>query len=363
MEILAGVGQRDYYVSKINAIKQDIKDNEGGIRGLYHKKSDLIKGWAQCLEELHDVPTDSIANTIVSELVVLDCKRGVKYAYEVLDSKYKRDYKRDLSGIGNEEEEKVGIPTIERQTYVNLPNEVISLSTAPPDDLRENQEFLSSQIKELKRREQEYSDAMRERHIAKLGQKEAEIEGTPKPYDPVKGHFYDSCVGFAEDLREASDTFQDISEKIEYYPPASESEDKKLADGIEAWRTLVQWINEHSRPYADLKFSQSYPDWFATEVLNRDYGKHAAAVKSKIATLSGGFRGMTREQVGDKIPDLADKALHMRGMFELANKAFELLQKDMPQWRKKRLDPAVGTRKENVGPKLSEAAFGSDKDK
>lgn len=361
MEILTGVGQRDYYVSKIESIKQDIKDNESGIRGLYHKKSELIRGWAQCLEELHDVPTDNIAITIVTELVRLDCKRGVKYAYEVLDSKYKRDYKRDLSGIGNEEEEKVGIPTFETQAFVNLPKEIISLNTAPPEDLQENEEFLASRIKELKRRQQEYSDAMRQRHIARQNQKEAEIESTPKPYDPVKGHFYKSMEGLADDLQEASDTCRDIAEKIEYYPPKNEEDDKKLAEGVEAWRSLFQWFNEHLRPYADLKFSQSYPDWWHTQLLNKWYGKHAAAVKSKIATLSGGFRGLTREQVGDKSHDLAEKALHFKGLLELSNKAFELLQEGLPTYHKERVAPSVATRKENVGPKLSESAFGSDK--
>ncbi len=169
-------------------------------------------------------------------------------------------------------------------------------------------------------------------------------------------------LGLSEDTANLSKSCRDISEKIEYYPPETQKEDKMLADGIASWRTLFQWVNEHLRPYADLKFSQSYPDWWQTELLNKDFGKHAAAVKSKVATLSGGYRGMTREQVGDKIPDLAEKALNFKGLLDIANKAFTLMQTTMPEWRKRRLDPSVGTRKENVSPKLSESAFGSSKD-
>lgn len=363
VEVLTGIQNRDYYKNKISAIKQDILVHEGNIISGYNKKADLVKGWAICLEQLNDIPVNTIARTIVNELKSMDCRRAYKHVYKVLDDKYKRDYKTDLSDLGDEEEEtKVSFDTFNNtNAFVNLPKEIISLNTAPPEDLQENEEFLASRIKELKRRQQEYSDAMRQRHIARQNQKEAEIESTPKPYDPVKGHFYKSMEGLADDLQEASDTCRDIAEKIEYYPPKNEEDDKKLAEGVEAWRSLFQWFNEHLRPYADLKFSQSYPDWWHTQLLNKWYGKHAAAVKSKIATLSGGFRGLTREQVGDKSHDLAEKALHFKGLLELSNKAFELLQEGLPTYHKERVAPSVATRKENVGPKLSESAFGSDK--
>jgi hypothetical protein len=369
IEVLEGVESREYYTNKISSIKQDIKDNENGIKSLYNKKSDLILGWAKCLDELGDIPTEQICTTIVNELIFMDCKRGVSHVYTVLPDKYKAHDKAELGLLGADarwdKEEKSTIDSLlnNSRDFVKLPNEIINLNTAPPEDLQQNQEFLAGQIKELKRREQEYTNTMRDRHIARVSnQKDADIESTPRPYDPVKGHFYKSMQGLSEDLQEASDTCSDIADKIEYYPPETEAEDKKLAEGVEAWRTLFQWFNEHLRPYADLKFSQTYPDWWYTEELNRDYGKHAAAVKSKIATLSGGFRSLTREQVGDKSVDLAEKALHFKGMLELANKAFGFLQKDAPSYHKRRMAPSVATRKENVGPKLSESAFGSSKD-
>lgn len=362
MQVLSGIGQKDYYVSKIESIKQDIRDNEQGIRDLYNKKSDLIRSWAKCLEEIQEIPVNTIAKAITDELIRLDCKRGVRHAYKVLDSKYKRNYKHDMSELGDEEEESDVTQLLEHKTVINLPHtEDVSLQNMAPEDLQENKASIRSQIRSLKQREQEYDRVMHDRNIPELsGQKHIEIESTPHPYDPVKGHFFHSCVGLAGDFHRAGDTFEDISEKIEQYPPATEIEDKKLAAGIDAWRTLIQGVNENVRPYADLKFSQSYPDWWKTLTLNRDFGKHAAAVKSKVKTLSGKYRSLTREQVGDKIPDLADKAINFKGALELANIAFELLQEGMPKWRKERVDPSVGTRKENLSPKLSESAFGAD---
>ncbi len=367
MEILPGVGQRDYYVSKINSIKQDILDNENGIKLVYSKKSELIRGWAQCLEELGDVQTDKICSVIIDELIKMDCKRGIAHVYTVLDYKYKQHDKAEAGLVGAEarwdKEEPVPVDVLlnNSRSYVNLPNEVISLNTAPPEDIQENEEFLARQIKELKRRQQEYIDAMKNRHIARQGQKESDIISTPQPYDIVHGHFYGEMVGLADDLQDASDTCRDIAKKIERYPPETEAQDQKLADGIKSWRPLFQWFNDHLRPYADLKFSLNYVDWFKAELLNRDYGKHAAAVKSKVETLSGQFRSMTREQIGDKQVIIADKAVQFKGLLDIANKAFELFQKNMPDWHRTRVAPSVFTRKEMVGPRLSESAFGADK--
>lgn len=351
----------DYYHTKIAGIKQDIQDGERGIVGLYQKKSDLIRAWAVCLEEL-GTETNTIARTIVNELIKLDCRRGVNHAYDVLDKKYKRDYRHDLSGVGNEEiESNVGFPTLEVGKFLELPNEIVSLETAPKEDLQENEEALAKLVKETKRRWQEYIDAMRRRGIAREGQRESEVTGTPQPYDIVHGYFYQEMMGMSEDLINTGQTCRDIAEKIERYPPETQKEDRLLADGIKSWRPLFQWYNDQLRPYADLKFSMSYPEWFKAELLNRDYGKHAAAVKSKVETLSGQWRSMTREQIGDKQIVIANKAVEFKGMLEIANKAFELFQKNLPSWHRRRVAPSVATRKEMVGPKLSESAFGSDR--
>lgn len=352
----------DYYHTKIAGIKQDIQDGEKGIVGLYQKKSELIKAWAMCLEELGELEVNTICRVIIKELIDLDCKRGIAYVWEILDPKYKRDWKHDAAGVGNEEvDTKLGFPSFDAGKFLELPNEIISLETAPPEDLQENEDYLSKHVKEAKRRWQEYIDAMKRRRVARIGQKESDVISTPQPYDINHGHFYEAMVGLAEDCNDLSETCRDISEKIERYPPENEKEDKLLANGAKAWRPLFQWINEHMRPYADLKFSQSYPDWFKTEELNRDYGKHAAAVMSKVSTLTGQYRALTREQTGDLVPKLAEKALNFKSVLEIANKAFQLMQKDMPHWHKRRVAPSIATRKEMVGPRLSESSFGSDK--
>lgn len=373
VEVLRNIKQRDYYLDKIDAIKQDIKQNESGIAGLYSSKAALVTGWATCLDELGDVQREMIASTIIHELKSMDCKHAYKHIYKILGPEYKRDYKQDLVGVGEEDEEtKVSFDTFRPEEFsIPLPCEVISLETAPPEDLQKNEERIADVVKDWKRRWQEYINTMHERGIARAGQKESDVIGTPRPYDPSYGFFYQELVGLplegkkggiCEDLEALSKTIRDTASKIGEFPPATQKEDKELAEGIKPWRFLFQKLNEHMRPYADEKFSQSYVDWWATEALNRDFGKHAAAVKSKVVTVSGKLRGLTREQVGDKIPDLAEKALNFHGTLEIADKAFKLFQKDLPNWRRKRLDPSVGERKYNVGPKLSESAFGSGKD-
>jgi hypothetical protein len=371
-EVLQNIEQSDYYDKKIQEIESGFRDNESAIVAAFGDKSELFNSYCLCLENKHRLgtypaPIDTICSYVIKRLTKLGCTRGARTAYRHIPQRFKNAEMSDLASIPNHDEGSLTNDSAfdlqnSVSAFLSLPKDVVSLATAPTEDIQENEEALGKLVKESKRRWQEYIDAMRQRGIARVGQKESDVEGTPRPYDPIHGYFYNQMVGLADDTANLSKSCRDISEKIEYYPPETQKEDRMLADGIASWRTLFQWVNEHLRPYADLKFSQSYPDWWQTELLNKDFGKHAAAVKSKVATLSGGYRGMTREQVGDKIPDLADKALNFKGLLEIANKAFTLMQTTMPAWRKRRLDPSVGTRKENVSPKLSESAFGSSKD-
>lgn len=72
---------------------ENLKDDEKVMTSLYTRKTENIKAWAKSLEESGQKP-NTIARTIVNDLIRMGCRRGVNWAYEVLDKKYKRDYKQ-----------------------------------------------------------------------------------------------------------------------------------------------------------------------------------------------------------------------------------------------------------------------------
>jgi hypothetical protein len=376
-ELLTGLDRPDYYRSKIAHCEQDALASEKDFKLLYTKKADILLTWAKCYEELHRLgeykkPIDTICATIVSRLKELDCVSGINYAYVSLPIKYKNKERSDLIslGISNKSEELQNVENksifasenFSSKNYINLPHEIISPAIAPPEDLQENEEYLARMERDIKHRRNEIVESMRNRNIARIGQKESEVIRTPTPYDPKHGHFYKAMIECADKVRDYSETLRDSVKNIEAFPPKNEKEDKELAEGIKVWTWLFSVLDEHHRPYADRKFSQSYINWWNTQVLNRDYGKHAAAVMSKVESLSGQARAMTREQVGDQTVSLYNKLLRFEGSTNIINKAMKLFIKDMPKWRREDgFDSAVAERKINVSPRLSEAAFGSDR--
>jgi hypothetical protein len=245
-------------------------------------------------------------------------------------------------------------------TLFKLPHEISNLRQAPADWLRENKQFYKEKIGELRRREREYDTVMKERGIPAIDDGDREPESTLHPYDPKKGHLWAAAEQCYKALLKYAETFRQVMENIEQFPPQTEEEDKKLAQGIAIWATVFEALNEYFRPFADEKYSQSFTRWWQTQILNAHHGKHAAAVMSKVNSYMNESRTLTREQVGDKQIDLYQSMIRFAGALE----CIQGIIVDFPEeWHHKLMVPCVADRKNRVHPILSEGAFGSDRRK
>ena len=96
------------------------------------------------------------------------------------------------------------------------------------------------------------------------------------------------------------------AKKVELSPEDAE----RYAEIAKLWYEVV----EHA---ADVKHTKTMQGWLKTIRTYEDFGKHAAAVKEGITTISGVKRPLTREQVGDKAPEILDAAMRILDMEHL----------------------------------------------
>ncbi len=363
--------------NKINEIKQDLRYSQGQY--LDSTKEKIIK-WCELLEqdEQRTEPVSTICYEVIQECENDNLDVGLRQIYRYIPNRFK-DPKQQGNALG----ERDPWLTNDSQTELTKIPDIPNLETASHDDLMQYIEAKDDWERDCNRRAKEHkADKIKAITVARakgwpIPIHTPDVVSTPLPYDLKYGYFYEELVGprlesdpeytvvvhggLADLLDSLKKTIVEIATNSMKYPPETVKEDKDIAQGFKAWTLLFKWWNEQLRPYADLKFSKSYPAWFETQAVNRDHGKHCAAVDNKTATLTGNLRAMTREQVGDKAVFHAQKAIEFKGMLEIANRAFLLMQKKLPHWHKRRVGPAVYTRKELVAPKLSESSFGSDK--
>ncbi len=366
---------RDFYVQRIAHIEQDLRDLETGIFAVYRSKSALINEWATALESMGEIPVDTICSTIVHRLIELDLKSGIRYVYTLLDDKYKNQERSELTKAGFVKTDfKDDFEDVQDCTLYKPPPFVgIDLAHASPDKLQANEDYYRNLSREVRRRHTDYVQKMWERGIPiaeEAGNKDP--VSTPTPYNPKKGHLWQATQETAIEVKKLWDTYNQITDNIYEYPPKAdghekipdcscegcEAEDLRLSEGMRIWYYYYSGLREYMRPLADKKFAQSHMHWQRTEIMNSEHGKHAAAVLSKKTTYEGKVRSLTREQVGDKQYDIYQKSIRFAATLELN----DYLVRTLPdRWRERIMGINIADRRNQVGPILSEGAFGSDK--
>ncbi len=324
----------DFHKRKIEEIWQDLSDFANKLFKFYEAESDRVRELAKHYEALIiagilSIKVSDISAYIKNHAEELGLDISNRWIERVLDKKYKRNY-----DTTDTESEHSRIATV-----AEIPP--ILQKPIATQDIKELVEAVETGkgLKQLfKDREEEVDERTKERidELKKRGHDvskyDRDVIGTPWAKDEENE--------WADILTKIGNAFVSLgtaAKKVELSPEDA----KHYATVGWTWYEIL----EHAE---DVKHTKTMQGWLKTIRTYEDFGKHAAAVKEGITTISGVKRPLTREQVGDKAPEILDAAMRILDM--------EHLLAVIAEYHRKYVEPRIAERKVNLHDTLSERA-------
>ena len=265
----------------------------------------------------------------------------IEWIGQSLPDKFKRPYTKP-SQLGNEE-----LQTYKQKTAIT------SLYELPADEIKKG-------WKEAKAAVDHYEFVAKHKQIALVGHKEREDPISTVLPEPGKSELYYAALDVYQEAKLFVDNWEGVVKKIEQFPIKDKKADRVCARKL---RSLANFFNGFGRllpTLKDEKYGQSLWGWFQTVVWEEGFGKHAAAVKSKIAPKGETKkpRPFTRERVGDakerywKDMQAFGKAMQAQAWWE-----------GLIDWRDHfgEVSQRIADRRNREGPLLSETAFSAER--
>lgn len=356
-------------------ILDDIKNLDFNLRSTQNKIQDIFLDWALVIEEQHILgsyvkPVNTICSRIIQILKENSLDELTKYTYSLPD-KYKQMKYQHAGLYGSahrntpfkfadsivqdeldnyrelEKEEYVkAMLTDERKYSVYLPSN-IPIEGLTKEEIRKKYDIIKETKSRLRDEQNQLEDIIKENNIALVGEELEKHESTEKPEAKVTV-FYTAIDDSVQSLTRLVNTLEQLKEKVKQFPPEEEDAPKYAKAYGDFMTELVDGINEFIKPIKDEKWTQSWPEWFKTALLEVYHGKHAAAKMSAALSFKGVFRPLTREQVGDTKERVFEQALDY-----VKNVAMYDLLTD---YHNKYIRPRILDRKLRLSPKLSDNA-------
>lgn len=326
-------------------LKHCIEDFVEGHNIWEKTKAEIIVKMAATLEKLHflgeyDQPLNSISSYIRKRLAERGVSEGqLSYVNEVLPSKYKN---QDLVRDREQQQQKWGKEILADSSNINNINN------------NSNQDIKSVNIYDLKKRLEQLSETELQGYAMDLEQKHKHMRNNMKAekevleyvaiklkrslprYKKVSSEvppehlhkwslLYDKFELLANEALDLHKYFKDIAKSIYEFPPdeeMSERNAKRMDIFIKgAWKTIKEIF---VAPQTDKKWSADWLKWIDIHFTRLEQSKNYAGSKHALET--GEFavkykdgteqiftldRGITREQVGDKEPELFEMVQQM----------------------------------------------------
>lgn len=293
------------------------------------KKGDLISKMAATLEKLHFAneyrdPLNTIANHIVKSLRARGISENqLDYVYQVLPDRYKRDYNRkgesenshNQQNKTSEVEEQPPIPT------VNIYSLIKKLEKLSPTELQnyalqteQTQKHIRTNLKATKDAI-EYVSIKTKTPLPKYKKVSAE---TPPEHLQGPTSMYHKLKEMSLTVFDIYKYLEDVAKSVYEFPP-NEQLSKECTARLDAFdKGVLQTIKMMIVPYTDKKFSGDWPTWCNINLTRLEQSKNYAGSKHALETgeyavkigkdgkevILSLDRGITREQVGDREPDL-----------------------------------------------------------
>lgn len=354
---------------KEDSIIADLQNLERQETFVFRTKADIIKSWARMLKESRaDGEYTGAVNTICNYIVIKlrdEYHLSYVYVFDVLDNEFKdpemvrRAEMRQPSFIENQNANVLGISEQDKRViHPVLLKPTINLIDLPKDEIQNRVAHISKARREIDR---EFKVLKGFADIHKIALpldgigslvnnsiKDSKICKTPKE-DPRETDASRAMAEMIEDVERFLHDCEEIRKKLIEFPPTDKKFIRDFARGITMFSLmLLKPFDAYLQPAKDEKWAQVYPEWWTTQGLNVESGKHAAGKKSAVIALSGKLRKLTREQVGDREKVVYDMAkAHTKSV-----KFFHQLW----DWHNHYARPRIAQRRLDLSPKLQEQA-------
>lgn len=338
--VLAELSNQENNSSHIYLLNQTLKncidDFVEGYNVWERSKADIINKMALTLEKLHFLgeypnPLNTISTYIKNELAARGVSEGqIRYVSEVLPSKYKnQNFARDQKNNGEEI-----IPDLDNNNNNNvIPNPKQQIQTVNIYDLNrelnklsptELQNFLletEQQHKLLRNNMKAVVETIQCNAIQRkvqLPRYKKESADTPPIHLQGATVMHSKIKEMATTVFDIYKYLEDVAKSVYEFPPNREMAER-CARKLDTFdKNVLQTIKLMLVPYTDKKYSGDWIKWCDINLTRLEQSKNYAGSKHALETgeyavklgkdgkevILSLDRGITREQVGDREPDI-----------------------------------------------------------
>ncbi|HET8794319.1 MAG TPA: hypothetical protein VFM31_11025, partial [Nitrososphaeraceae archaeon] len=320
-----------YYLNQ--SLKKYVDDFVEGYNAWEINKAELINKMASTLEKLHMMgeypnPITTISGHIRKILAEKGVSQGqLDYVTEVLPSKYKnpnqiRDIKR-MENPPNSSVDSIEAPP----PIVNMYDLGRKLRNYSPTELQNYYADLEQRHKHIRnnlKTEKETAECIAiEKKIQLPRYKKESSKVPPTHLQGPSALFYEleQSEAIVSDILKY---LQDVKKSVYEFPPDAKLAEECAADLRTFNNGVLKTIKEILIPYTDKKFSGDWPKWFEINITKLEQSKNYAGSKHALETgeyatkldkegnpvILSLDRGITREQVGDREPEIYRMAIN-----------------------------------------------------
>lgn len=325
-----------YYLNQ--SLKKYVDDFVEGYNIWEINKAELINKMAQTLEKLHSLgeypnPLNTISSYIRKTLAERGISQGaLEYVTEVLPSKYKNQNQiRDNSSnrkenLANSSSSSISVETEAPPPIVNMYDLGRKLRNLSPTELQNYYADLEQRHKHIRnnlKTEKETAECIAIEKKIQLPRYKKESSAVPPAHLQGPSALYHE-LDVSEDLiKDILKYFQDVKQSVYEFPP-HKTLAEQCAKELHVWNEgVLKAIKEIMIPFTDKKFSGDWAQWFLINITRLEQSKNYAGSKHALETgeyavklgkdgkevILSLDRGITREQVGDREPEIHRMAI------------------------------------------------------
>lgn len=353
MDFLQNQYVTNHVSSQLSNLIFKAENLEKDIIDLESTQKEKIIAWGNLIQELcilghFDFPLDNISSYMRKKMKAAGKPEYfLDYISRVCPPEWKNENMDTKSFTSEASENQWSQKQLGQKLLTFDKKDFIKLSKS--EKLLEYQE-IQNEAKELRRRMKEckeYTEQILEAENIHLSDTMYSAGYPPTQYWNENTAYCKELDRTLELIDELRDDFEDWRDLVMKFPPSPEL-DAKCARNHKPFNDyFLQTLHKLLIPAHDEKWSATYYQWFAIKTDNFWHGKHAAAVRNALDTgefkhklVNGQIipipikRPFTREQIGDKEPELNDlmrEIILYGGIFKAIEDQFTTAEVDIKE--------------------------------